>query len=245
MRRSLLKKLSLIIGAIGSLGVLSSLSGCYDLGVLSTNDIYISSFGDIKGIYDGGSVSYELKDLIFTNSSDEDFSWEAAEDLTAFNKYVYVAIPVKADLNIEEFAMWVRGTETISMEVSFFYFESEADAPSKIKYLSSPDTEMVAKKDADGNIEKDADGNIVYEEKEIEYDDPLKETRVASYDVSLKDSWGAFLVEGFNQTGYDDELLHTKNGGYIYIRFENNSGLNKETLTSTSFQFTCVLIRAI
>ena len=60
-----------------------------------------------------------------------------------------------------------------------------------------------------------------------------------------KDEWDSYVFGGFRQVGFQDELLHAKKDGYIYLRIENNSGFNRDTLPPARFSFINLMIRAV
>lgn len=220
---------------VSILALTFSLSACgFDLGEFNDDEGYeklFDSFGDAKFMYDGGLESFDYEDSLLNDYTLEHFDWEDSSDSIDRREYLYIVLPVEEELSIEAFAFFVYSDVAVNIEMSFFYFEDEAYTPNKIKYLSSPDTE------------EDPDTG---EQVPIEYDDPLKTSAFAVIRGELiKEEWTSFACEGFRQAGSTDGHLHTEDGGLIYIRMENNSGFNKDTMTSVSFSFLNLLIRAV
>ena len=216
-----------------------SLTACGpSLGVFDSEDGYeklYDSFGDIKGLYDGGSHSYDFEDSLLNEKTLNEFEWEDDDDKVKKEEYVYLILPVEEELDIECIVLFFNSTTSQKVEFSTFYFASEDEAPKKIKYLSSPDTEP----------EYDDDGNYIGE-KEIEYDDPPRDDSLVSGSLSLsRDSWTDYTYGGFKQVGFDDRLLHVKKDGLIYIRIENNSGFNRDTMQPVKFTFINLMVRAV
>lgn len=216
-----------------------SLAACGpSLGVFDSQDGYkklYDSFGDIKGLYDGGSHSYDFEDSLLNEKTINEFEWEDDDDKVKKEEYVYLILPVEEELNIECIVLFFNTPYSQILEFSTFYFASEDEAPKKIKYLSSPDTEP----------EYDDDGNYIGE-KEIEYDDPPRDVSLVNGSLSLsKDSWNSYTYGGFKQVGFDDRLLHVKKDGLIYIRIENNSGFNRDTMQPVDFTFINLMVRAV
>lgn len=215
------------------------LSACGpDLGVFEKEDGYKSmyeSFGDVEALYDGGDHSYEIDKSLFNNKTVEEFSWEKSSYEVVDEEYLYIIIPTEKELNIECIILFFLSPYSQTLEYSFFYFKDDSSTPSKIKYLTSPDTEP----------EYDDDGNYIGE-KEIEYDDPPRESAIARGSISLvREEWNSTVFGDFNQEAHTDGLLHTNEDGYIYLRIENNSGFNRDTLTPIEFTFINLMIRAV
>ena len=222
-----------------SLTSMLTLTGCgVDLGVFEKEDDYQSyyeSFGDVDALYDGGKHSYDIEKSLFNADLIQGSSWEDEDDEVKKEEYVYIILPFEKALKIECIALAFMSPVGCNLEFNMFYFLNADYAPEKIKYLSSPDTEPVY----------DDDGNYIGEE-EIVYDDPSKEESILSGSLSLiRNDWGSYSFGGFKQEGYEDGYLHTGQNGLLYIRIENNSGNNKETLVPATFTFVDLLVRAV
>lgn len=210
------------------------LSGCGpDLGVYSkegeTLDEYYDSFGDMKCLFDGGDHSYDVEDSLYNEKTINEFTWEDEDDAVEEEEYLYLIIPFNEELNIEAIVLFAYSEENIDVEINCFYFASESSTPQKIKYLSSPDTET-----------KDD------QEVEIVYDDPPKEASLVTVETSfVKEEWNNFVLGGFRHDFFADNYLHTNDGGLLYIRIENNSGFNRDTMTSVKFKFINLMVRAV
>ena len=216
-----------------------TLTGCgVDLGVFEKEDGYKSyyeSFGDVDALYDGGSHSYDIEKSLFNADLIQGSNWADEDDEVKKEEYVYIILPFKKELKIECIALAFMSPFSSNLEFNMFYFVNSDYAPDKIKYLSSPDTEPIY----------DDDGNYIGE-KEIEYDDPSKEESILSGNLSLiRGEWESYTFGDFKQGGYQDGYLHTGQDGLLYIRIENNSGHNKETLVSATFTFVDLIIRAV
>lgn len=209
-----------------------------DLGAFEKSDGYESlydSFGDVTGLFDGGKLDYDIQKSLFNNKTIQEFKWEKDSYAVKEKEYLYLILPMEASLKLENIALYVRSPQAIDIEISTFYFENEDAAPKKIRYLTSPESE----------ITYDSEGNIIDEEP-IEYDDPAKEESLLSGTVSLpRDTWTSFVLSNFKQPGYDDGYLHTGKNGLFYLRVENNSGWNVGELEPVSFSFINLIIRAI
>ena len=214
-----------------------SLTACMDLGYFETEEGYkafYDSIGDIEAIYDGGVHSYDLKDSLFNTYTVENLAWEDDDDKVAYEEYVYIVVPFKKDLTIESVALFMASDEKDELEVSAFYFPNGFE-PNEIKFKSSPDMKIIKVTENGVEVEK---------EVPIEYDDPLKTERAAGEFCYVSSEWGSFLMEGFSQPGYTDGFLHVEEGGSLYLRIENNSGLEKNT-QSCKFSFINLMIRAV
>ena len=198
-------------------------------------DKLYNAFSDLEALYDGGSKSYDYEDSLLNEKTIDEFKWKDEDDKVKNQEYLYLILPVEADQNIEAIILFFKSPYSQVLQFSSFYFAQESEAPKKIKYLSSPDTEP----------EYDEEGHQTGE-KVIEYDDPPRENSLAGGSLSLtKDSWDSYTFGGFKQVGYDDGLLHVKEDGLIYLRIENNSGFNRDTLQPVNFSFINLMIRAV
>ena len=233
MKRNKRMPLRLLAIAL-SLAVMLSFTACVDLGIFNAEDDYQSlydSIGEVEGLFDGGSHGYALKASLFNSYSVETLGWEDDDDKVASEEYVYIVIPFEAALEVESVALFMNSADPRELEISAFYFESSTLVPEKIKYKSSPETEIVV-------IDE------VETEREIIYDDPAKSDRIADAFCYANADWESFVLDHFAQKGYTDGYLHTGIGGSLYLRIENNSGLNKE-MQSCFFNFNGLLIRAV
>jgi len=208
------------------------LSACgFDMGVFGDKDEYKSyyeTFGDLKGIVGKEEdYSYDLKDSLFNSTTINKFSWEKDDYVVKEKPYVYLTLQVKKELKIEGIALYLKAPAASSIVLSTYYFPTSSSAPKqdKIKYKDSPD--------------EDEHGDP------IQYDDPSKDLSICNATISANaGEWIDFGLSSFHQEGYTDNYLHTAENSYIYVRIENNSGLNKE-MTSVSFSFINLIIRAV
>lgn len=207
-------------------------SGCGpDLGVFEKKGLseYYDSFGEVEALYDGGSKSYDVENSLYNKKTLDDFSWEKDEYKVEDQEYLYIIVPFKVELKIQAIVICFRSLTTVNLKLSCFYFQDDSSAPQKIKYLSSPDTEIVEE-----------------EEVEIEYDDPPVENAIMTGETTLKTGkWTSLVLDKFQQAEHDDNYLYTNDNGLLYIRVENNSGFNRDTMESFTFSFTNFMVRAV
>jgi hypothetical protein len=212
---------------------------------------YYNSFGDVEGVYDdnrnAAKISYDFDKSIFNDSIVNYLKWEKEEYKVQYKEYCYIIIPFKETMKIESLALYVAKNPSVeknmNLEFSAFYFRDESELPQNIKLLTSDDTRIVEKDDGNG-------GTIEVEE-EIEYDDPQKENRTCYSNKVVNNSFEGFMLERFSQKndGKDsyvsDNCLNVKKGSFLYIRCENNSGLNRDTMSPCSFSFMNLLVRKV
>jgi len=213
------------------------LSACaVNLGSFDKSDDYESYYdalGDVKCLYDGGDATYDVKKSLFNKTTTNKLSWDEGTEVSK-QQYLYIIVPFEEDLKLEAIIFYVTAEVNLDLTLSLFYFENEDQAPKNIKYLTSPDEEIIY----------DDDGNPIGT-KEIEYDDPPVEKSIVHGSRPLnKGAWQSFVLGNFKQTGFDDGMLHVKDGGYLYIRAENNSGWNRLTLTPITFSFINLMMRS-
>lgn len=251
MKRKIIKiLLSLFIAPILTLSLLSCGPdlGKFDLEKKGGFDELYGSVDDIKVLFENTS-GFEEESFKFKTLTNEytinNLYWENTDDVILNHEYVYIIIPFKSDMKIEELALYVQSDSNvpnnvgIELEFSAFYFKNSDSCPNKdkLKKMSDPDTK----------IEKDINNNDV--EVEIEYADPKKEARVAYSTVTSSHSFESFVLGGFHQTldigeGYvSDGCLLVKDGSYLYLRVENNSALNRN-MTPVAISFINLLFKA-
>lgn len=231
-----------------------------DLGKFSDSEDGIEEFydsvGDIKGKYDATdhmeNIEYGLKESITNDAilASDPLNWEDGAKEVEYRQYVYIVIPFKRDLKIESVSLFVKlnpeetGYETKNLEFSAFYYKDSSSLPADddLKLVSDPDTKKVTK--------KDEQGHDIEVEEEIEYADPKKENRIASAQMTVTGSFDGFVLENFRQMDntdsyVSDSCLLAEDGGYLYIRIENNSAINRLNMDLVSITFINLLIRAI
>lgn len=246
--------------ALLALFVLVFLTGCMDLGIFVEEEdnfaLYYSSFGEVVGKYDlDGNVknnNYDVEKSLFNDTTINHFTWEDEDDSVEYQEYAYIVIPFERDLKIESLALFIscreEDTESVGLELKFsaFYYPDSASLPEdeNIKLLTSPDTRTV--------IEQDEHGNDIEVEEVIVYDDLASSLSVASTSYEVTNIWeDGIILKDFRQTvdygtSYvSDNCLCAKAGSYLYIRIENNSGLNRNVLKSCAISFMNLMIRAL
>lgn len=244
MKRTLLKKLIRYLFIAPSLVLIVLLTSCNpDLGKYDKEDGYdgfLDDIGDISGIYevqDGEdpnkfkfeTTKYDLEDSITNEYIMQTLACQESDKEVAFKQYVYIVIPFKNDLKIESLALYVKANTKTETKLSFsaFYFKDEDSCPetNKLKKMSDAD-----------------DGT---------YSDPVETDCVASASVNVGNYYDSFVLSGFHQTAdigksyVADNCLLAEEDSFLYLRVENNSALNKATMTPVEISFINLLVRAI
>ena len=235
------------------------LSSCGpDMGIFNENEQngyeeYYKALGDVIGKYDNNKsvadISYDVEKSLFNETTVNQFKWANDEDKVQYKEYCYIVIPFKRDLKIDSIALYVSadrnyiGTGNVTFEFSLFYYRDSSEVPENIKLLSSDDTKMVEVDD--GN------GGTIEEEQEIEYDDRPRDISNCTTSITVTDTFESIIFNGFSQFSdgkeayVHDNCIYAKSGSYIYIRVENNSGLNKATMTPCALSFINLIFRAL
>ena len=245
------KRITRILLTISSFILISFLISCADLGKFDLEadggyEDYYEAFGDVVGKYDNNKtvaeISYDVEKSLLNDYIANNLAWENDEDKVEFKQYCYIVIPFERDMKIESIALYISGSpgelqnnSSMNVEFSAYYYPDSSSVPSNIKLLTSDDTK----------VEDD-------KEVEIVYDDPARALRVSSYTLNVTSYFAdAIILENFTQTldfGVSyvaDSCLEVKDGSYLYIRVENNSGLNRDTMKPLSISFINFLVRAI
>jgi hypothetical protein len=249
MKRKIYKKLFCLFIAPILLLIFSSCSP--DLGKYELEkgfDDYYKDYGKIECLYEDSSgfkdKSYDLDDLV-NEYTINNLEWEKEEDSVLFLEYVYIIIPIKHDITIQELGIYFKADPNAinsvgnELEISLFYFPTSGNAPSvdELKKMNDPDTRIV----------KDLNNNDV--EEVIEYGDPKKEDRISFAKLSSSHDFQSILIGGFHQTvdygeAYiTDSKLNAKEGSFLYLRVENNSALNR-SMIPVAITFINLLIKA-
>ena len=255
MKTTLAKRVCRFTYLLVSLMSIIFLIGCSaDLGkfdMTGNYEDYYEAFDAVLGLYDDNKtvkqVSYDFQKSIFNDYIVNNLKWEHDEDKVLYKEYCYIVLQFKEEMKIESLALYVAKDPAVlnnmNLEFSAFYFRDDTEIPHNIKLLSSDDTKIVEKDDGHG-------GTIEVEE-EIEYDDPKKENRNGFSNKIVNNSFDGFVMEKFSQVndGHEsyvtDNCLNVKAGSFLYIRCENNSGLNKTSLNPCSFSFMNLLVRKV
>ncbi len=219
-----------------------SLCACTaNLGVFEKSDGYQSYYdalGDVKCLYDGGSDTYDVTDSLFNEDTVQNFSWKDESDAVAEREYLYIILSFKEALKIQSLSLCVVTPSDATLRLSAFYLESSFSAPEKIRYRTSPVTETIY--DDDGN--PIGEQPIVYDDPPVAYSVLLGQTGTMKLEAN---KWLSFVLGDFQQRAQADQCLHVVEDSLLYLRIENNSGFNVDTLDPISFRFTNLMIRAI
>lgn len=260
MVRNLISKINIrCLFLTTSLMVVIFLTGCTDLGVFTEEenfDNYYASLGDVVGKYELEGVlknnEYDVEKYLFNDSTLNHFTWADEDETVEYQQYVYIVIPFEKKIKIESLALFISSNddptyiEDLQLEFSAFYYPEATYIPDdgKIKMLTSPDTEIVE--------EDDGNGGTIEVEKEIEYDDLPRVAATATASCKAIDVWedGIILKDFTQTTSYGvsyvtDKCLCVEAGSYLYIRVENNSGLNKTVMKPCNISFMNLMIRAL
>lgn len=212
------------------------LSACsFDLGTFEKGDsysYYYNSFNQVRAKYDDGTEKghdnkYDVDKSLFNSYTVNNLAWEKKDYEIEERQYVYLIFTIKEVLKVESIALYFKATEKCTLSLSMFYFvnESEESVPTKIMFLSSAPVEPGETSPYNDPPARDA--NVTY-----------------SGDFS-KNSWKAVTFENFKQENFKDKYLHTGTNSVIYLRIENNSGLNKGTMSPVTFTFINFMVRAV
>lgn len=245
------KRLCSLLSLCLSLLAVISLCGCEDLGAFEDVERYYASFGDIRltgGTREGEAyptATYSVEAYFYNTDSREDFlEGEDGYAGVPEGDYVYMAIPLEAQLCVDSLALYLKSPRSTTLCLSVFLVD---ELPEKIRGIGDPATELVEK-----------DG--VTEEQPIAYDDPPLSESLSNHTLSLQaGEWEAFLIDSFLEGGSVKKQFNASAGQYILILFRNNSdafshidatGARFDPVTGAelfreSFTMTNLLVRAI
>jgi len=235
------------------LSLVCFLTGCFDLGTYGDstyNDAdldnieeyfkdYYDTFGTIRLFtQDKSKKSFSLKDSFFNTSTVNDLTWEDDDDKVDTNEYIYMAIEVEKDFELDSLSLYMKGDNSLknSVNMEIYLYVLDKYSFSKVPCYS------------DSLIELDGDNKPVYENdgvtpKKVSYDFMDKATASGSATITLNGSeFDSFTIDKFN--GSDTKKI--TDGQYIILSFYNNTAYGKaENLTKVSFTALNLLIRAV
>ena len=253
MRIKIFLKKLVSIGVAAIMAV--TLVGCFDLGDFSDDATYYATFGDVRLVYQNPNATekdietkdYSIEDYFYNKNTGENFVYgnpkdeelDEGKDIPQL-PYVYMAIPVEQDLNVDSMALYFNALQTCSLEI-FFYVVDElpnGGVFTNVKLLGDPEYQQ--KLDEEGNPMTDENYEPIYEW--IEYSDPDDSLMIASTTMRVKNGEWVSLVMNNWSSG---KIAQIDAGQYLLLRFVNNSGANTGGNPSVAFRVTNLLIRAV
>lgn len=231
-----------------------ALVGCFDLGDFKDEADYYDSFGDVCLVFqnpeeeekDVKTKEYSVKDYFYNKNTGNHFTYgdpkdedpDEGKDIPQL-PYVYMAIPVERDLNVDALVLYINATQTCSLDVFVYVVEDLPDGGdfTGVRLLEEP--EYRQKFDGDTPM-YDEQGNPIQEL--IPYSDPDNSLISVKVTVNVKEKeWVPLMVDTWDV----GNVVEVKDSQYILLRFINNSGLNDGEQPSVSFRVTNLLVRAI
>ena len=247
-----LKKLvSISVAALLS----ATLVGCFDLGDFSDESAYYDAFGDVGLVYQNPNViekaveqeEYSVKDYFYNKNTGEDFTYgdpkddesDEGKDIPQLS-YLYMAIPVQENLNVDSFALYFNAKQTCNLEVFFYVVDELPDDGNFTNIQLLGDPEYQQKLDEEGNPMLDLNGEEIYEK--VVYSDPDDSLLVANATAHVRnDAWVSMLVDSWN----GKNTIEVKKSQYLLLRFINNGGASTGENPTVAFRVTNLLIRAV
>ena len=129
--------------------------GCEDLGAYEDTEDYYSSFGDVV-LISGTSrdvEDYSIEEYFYNEESRENFLRDENGEYSGIehSDYVYIAIPVESDIEIDSIALFMQSQSDVTVYISAFLTDK---IPSNWKSI------------ADNEIKQEENGEISEEEAE-------------------------------------------------------------------------------
>ena len=228
--------------------------GCEDLGAYEDTEDYYSSFGDVV-LISGTSrdvEDYSIEEYFYNEESRENFLRDENGEYSGIehSDYVYIAIPVESDMEIDSIALFMHSQSDVTVYISAFLTDK---IPSNWKSIADNEIKQeengeISEEEAEENeaettevevteaeateaeaTETEATETEATETEETEekvYDDPDPQTSIGDIMVQLKkDEWGSFVLGSFNVNGKTQESIQINDGQYILLQIRNNSGV--------------------
>ena len=220
-----------------------ALCGCDDLGEYVDVDEYYACFGEvvlIDGITEKSSP-HLIKDDFYNEESRENFLVDDNGEYHGADhgNYVYMAIPLNKDLNVDSIALFLQSMEDEDVTLYINVYVTST-IPENWKSLADSATEQEGTDGESG------------EKTEVEYDDPTPDLRIGEITVRLKPGkWSSFVLDSFTSGGASKNSIQINDDQIILLQFRNNSGVRDtvgQTLTelrTAKITMTNLLIRAL
>lgn len=230
-----------------------ALCGCDDLGEYVDVDEYYASFGEvvlIDGITEKSSP-HLIEDDFYNKESRENFLVDDNGEYHGADhgNYVYMAIPLNKDLNVDSIALFLQSMEDedVTLYINVYVTSS---IPENWKSL------------ADNVIDQEGTGNSGEGDSEVKYDDPSPDSRVGEITIHLKaGKWSSFVLDRFIiggvTNGVSENSIQIYDDQIILLQFRNNSGVREmvdevlidtqsgQELQTAQITMTNLLIRAL
>ena len=243
-----------------------ALCGCDDLGAYESTEEYYASFGEIVllGGDAGNGKKYSVKDYFYNKESREDFltGKDGKYNGITHSDYVYMAIPLNDDLNMDSLAMYLQSKNDVTLYINVYITNK---IPTNWKKIEEADTSINGASNLSAEaFEYKTDKSLATpyaNESEGEgYDDPDYKTRVGEVSLYLKGGkWNSFTLDSFKIEDTYEKSIQLEKNQYILLQIRNNSGvrdLDKETgllvdpqtglvLEKANITMTNLLVRAI
>lgn len=217
-------KVLVVICITAILGV--AVCGCDDLGSFSDVEEYYASFGDIV-LLSGTTKErkeYSVKDYFYNKESREKFldGDDGAYRGVEHKDYVYMAIPLESDMEIDTLALYLQSEADVSVYMNVYVTDK---IPKNWQGIEDIDAGG-GNTSTDNTTEPETGDSQTGEGDAVTYDDPAAETRIGEIAVHLKNGkWGSFMLDEFSVNGTKQKSIQVKDGQYILIQFRNNSGI--------------------
>lgn len=199
-----------------------ALCSCDDLGAYEDTDEYYASFGDIVLI--NGTTreddDYSVEDYFYNKESREDFleGDDGAYSGIEYADYVYMAIPIENELEIDSVALFLRSKEDVTVYMNVYVTDK---IPSEWKSVADLMEEIESEKN-----ESETEGEDEGETEPKVYDDPDPETRIGEITVFIKGGqWDSFIMDFFNVNDKREHSIKLVDGQYLLFQIRNNSGV--------------------
>lgn len=211
-------------------------SGCFDLGEIKDVEDYETKFCDIKFVKEDLSIAEKSIIDLYNDSAVNDFTKNDFVPPTDSDAYKYMAVFAGEDVNIKEFALYVKAESEEKFCINVFVADK---LPTIIATgVEADDTETIT--DPDTGTET----SVIKT-----FDEPKGTNAVANITLSVKNnSWTSFSITSWKQGETRANSITLKKDQCLLFQFENNcvfyegNTKAKNELTKTKVCFTAMLI---
>ncbi len=213
----------------------SSLTGCFpDLGNISDSADYESKFPTVGLIRKNLSIENLSVTDLYNDNAVNHFNDSDFVPPTESNAYRYMGVFAGEDVNVKEFALYLRSETDVTLEISVYCLSK---LPTKIATGESDDWETYTNPDTG-----------VEETRLKSFDEPTSDKAVAKLTLTLKANvWNSFTVTSWNIGGTRSDTVTVPENHCLLFKFENNcvgydKDGKKQDATPAVFCMTAMLI---
>jgi len=205
---------------------------------------YYKSFGDIVLLdQECKDKKYDLEDSFWNEKTVTEFKWDDEDDAVPYEMYIYMAIEVKKDFDMEEFTLFFKLKEGKPSNELVFHIFIVDEYHFDDKEVCQAGEDPWDRDDETGKPLRSPDGTYSLRE---EYMDLKEQRAVSTASVQVyNNEFTSVTVDKWTVNKSGASYVSIKDGQYILIRFKNNTGFGSfEEMETCEFTMLNLMIKA-